>query len=35
MDDKIHKIIAELDYGSAYTITYTDSDGKEKCYDLW
>ncbi|MDN4076369.1 hypothetical protein QYF52_00365 [Paenibacillus polymyxa] len=35
MDDKIHKIITELDYGSAYTITYTDSDGEEKCYDLW
>jgi len=35
MDDKILKIISELDYGSAYTITYTDHDGQENCYDLW
>lgn len=35
MEDKVHKIIAELDYGSAYIITYTDPDGEERCYDLW
>ncbi|MGN8230849.1 hypothetical protein [Paenibacillus polymyxa] len=35
MEDKVHKIIAEIDYGSAYTITYTDPDGEERCYDLW
>ncbi|MBO2945629.1 hypothetical protein JJQ72_16745 [Paenibacillus sp. F411] len=35
MEDKEHKIIAELDYGSVYTITYIDSNGEEKCYDLW
>lgn len=29
------KIIAELDYGSAYIITHTDPDGEERCYDLW
>lgn len=35
MEDKVHKIIAELDYGSAFIITYTDPDGEERCYDLW
>ncbi|MBP1153948.1 MULTISPECIES: hypothetical protein [unclassified Paenibacillus] len=35
MEDKVHKIIAELDDGSAFTITYTDPDGEERCYDLW
>ncbi|WCF07732.1 hypothetical protein NDS46_26100 [Paenibacillus thiaminolyticus] len=33
--DPIHKIIAELDYGTGYTITCVDSDGQEECYDLW
>lgn len=35
MKDKVHKIIAELDYDSAYTIFYIDPDGEERCYDLW
>lgn len=35
MEDKVHKIIAELDYGSAYIITCNDPDGEERCYDLW
>lgn len=35
MNDRIHKIICELDYNAAYTITYTDNDGNEGCYDLW
>jgi hypothetical protein len=35
MEDRIHEIIAELDYAMGYTITYIDLNGQEKCYDLW
>lgn len=35
MNEKIRRIFAELDYGMAYTITYTDPDGHAKWYELW
>lgn len=35
MEDKIRKILAELSYGMAYTITYIDPNGQAKWYELW
>lgn len=33
--EKLERLLTELEYGLAYTITFVESDGREKCYYLW
>lgn len=33
--EKLERILTELEHGLAYTITFVESDGREKCFDLW
>lgn len=33
--EKLERLLTELEYGLAYTITFVESDGREKCFDLW
>lgn len=35
MEEKILKIMNELEYGVAYIITFLDEEGQDRCYDLW
>lgn len=33
--EKLERLLTELEYGLAYTITFVESDGRGKCFDLW
>ncbi|NBD25625.1 hypothetical protein [Paenibacillus glycinis] len=34
-EQRLTKLIANLEYGSAYTVRYKDTDNEDWCYDVW